>query len=118
MLTYCILKNDSNQQVIVAKTGFSIFAFILGPIWAIFNQLWVYAGIGVLVLIATSLIISAYKISFFFLLLSISSSFFWGAFARDLYIQNLIKKNFRPLKHIHANSEETAIVQYLSEENK
>ena len=33
MITYCILKNNLDKDLIVVKTGFSILAFFLGPIW-------------------------------------------------------------------------------------
>ncbi len=118
MLIYCILKKDSDTDLIVAETGFSILAFALGPIWAFFKQLWLYSAIGALFFICCSIILKTYNLSEFVFIFSLASSFFWGKFARDLYIQNLISKKFKPLKHINANSKESAIIQYLTEENK
>ena len=54
-------------------------------------------------------------LNIFFVLSSIASSFFWGKFARDLYIQKLITNKFKPLKHVVANSREDAIIKFLTE---
>ena len=47
MITYCILKNSLDKDLIVVETGFSILAFFLGPIWGLFRKLWVYSAIGI-----------------------------------------------------------------------
>ena len=101
--------------MIVVKTGFSILAFLLGPIWGLFKKLGVYAAIGIAFLSYCNFILAAYDLKYFFVLSSIASSLFWGKFARDLYIQKLIKKQFKPLKHVVANSKEDAIIQFLTE---
>ena len=54
--------------------------------------------------------------NYLFLIFSSGSSFFWGFFARDLYIQKLIHNNFSPIKHINAKTKENALIKYLSEE--
>ncbi len=118
MLTYCILKKDSDEDLVVVKTGFSFLAFVLGPIWALFKQLWLYSAVGILIIIYCSVILKIYNLSDFFFLFSFLSSLFWGKFARDLYIQNLISKKFKPLRHINANSKESAIIEYLTEVKK
>ena len=115
MITYCILKNSLDKDLIVVKTGFSIFAFFLGPIWGLFRKLWAYSIIGIAFLSYCNFILSVHDLKYFFVLSSIASSFFWGKFARDLYIQKLIKMKFKPLKHIVANSKEDAIIQFLTE---
>ena len=38
MITYCILKNSLDKDLIVVETGFSILAFILGPIWGLLEN--------------------------------------------------------------------------------
>ncbi len=116
MLTYCILKNNLNKNLIVAETGFSIFAFFLGPIWGAFKKLWLYSFVGVFFLISSNYILEIFKVSYLFIFFSLLSSIFWGKFARDLHIQNLISKNFSPIKHIIAESKETAFIKYLAEE--
>ena len=115
MITYCILKKSLDKDLIVAKTGFSILAFLLGPIWGIFRKLWVYSAIGIAFLSYSNFILSVYDVKYFFVLSSFASSLFWGKFARDLYIQKLITKNFKPLKHVVANSKEDAIIKFLTE---
>ena len=115
MITYCILKNSLDKNLIVVKTGFSIIAFILGPIWGLFRKLWMYSAIGIAFLSYCNFILSVYDLKYFFVLSSVASSLFWGKFARDLYIQNLITRKFKPLKHIVANSKEDAIIQFLNE---
>jgi len=115
MITFCILKNSLSKDLIVVKTGFSILAFFLGPIWGLFRKLWMYSAIGMAFLIYCNFILSVYDLKYFFILSSIASSLFWGKFARDLYIQNLIKRKFKPLKHVVANSKEDAIIQFLTE---
>ena len=115
MITYCILKNSLDKNLIVVKTGFSIIAFILGPIWGLFRKLWMYSAIGIAFLSYCNFILSVYDLKYFFVLSSVASSLFWGKFARDLYIQNLITRKFKPLKHVVANSKEDAIIQFLNE---
>ena len=115
MITYCILKNSLDKNLIVVKTGFSIIAFILGPIWGLFRKLWMFSAIGIAYLSYCNFILSVHDQKYFLVLSSIASSLFWGKFARDLYIQKLIKKKFKPLKHVVANSKEDAIIQFLTE---
>ena len=115
MITYCILKNSLDKNLIVVKTGFSIIAFILGPIWGLFRKLWMFSAIGIAYLSYCNFILSVYDLKYFFVLSSVASSLFWGKFARDLYIQNLITRKFKPLKHVVANSKEDAIIQFLNE---
>ena len=116
MLTFCILKNNLDKNLIVAETGFSIFAFFLGPIWAAFKKLWLYSFLGIFFLVISNYILEIFQASYLFVYFSLISSFFWGKFARDLYIQDLITKNFAPIKHISAESKETAFIKFLSEE--
>ena len=118
MITYCILQKSLDKDLIVTETGFSILAFFLGPIWGLFRKLWLYSAIGIAFLIYCNFILSIYDLKYFFVLSSIASSLFWGKFARDLYIQRLINRKFKPLKHVVANSKEEAIIQFLTESNK
>ena len=115
MITYCILKNSLDKDLIVVKTGFSILAFFLGPIWGLLRKLWVYSALGIAFLSYCNFILSVYDLKYSFVIASIASSLFWGKFARDLYIQQLIKRKFKPLKHVVANSKEDAIIQFLTE---
>ena len=115
MITYCILKKSLKKDLVLVKTGFSILAFLLGPIWGLFRKLWVYSSIGIIFLVYCNFISTVYDLKIVFVLSSISSSLFWGKFARDLYIQKLIAKEFKPLKHVVANSKEDAIIQFLTE---
>ncbi len=115
MLTYCILKKNSSDEIEIVETGFSFFAFLLGPIWGLYKTLWFYSFLGILFLFLFKIILKDNNLYFFFSLISLTSSLFWGFFARDLYIQFLIKNKFRPIKLISATSKESAIVKYLSE---
>ena len=115
MITYCILKNSLDKDLIVVKTGFSILAFFLGPIWGLFRKLWVHSAIGIAFLSYCNFILSVYDLKYFFVFSSIASSLFWGKFANDLYIQKLIKRKFKPIKHVVATSKEDAIIQFLTE---
>ena len=115
MITYCILKNSLDKDLVVVKTGFSIFAFFLGPIWGLFRKLWVYSIIGIAFLTYCNFILSFYDLKYFFVICSFASSLFWGKFANDLYIQKLIKRKFKPIKHVVATSKEDAIIQFLTE---
>ena len=115
MVTYCILKKSSEKHLIVVETGFSFLAFFLGPVWGIFKQLWIYSLIGIAFLSYCNFVLTIYDLKYFFVLSSVASSLFWGKFARDLYIQKLITKKFKPLKHVVANSKEDAIIQFLTE---
>ncbi len=116
MLTFCILKNEnSNEDLEIIETGFSLFAFIFGPIWALFKKLWFYSLIGIIFLASFNLIFEIIDLSSFFFLISLVSSFFWGFFARDLQIQFLIDKSYAPVKLINAKSKESALIKFLSE---
>ena len=115
MIKYCILKNSFDKDLIVVETGFSIFAFFLGPIWGLYRKLWVYSSVGIAFLSYCNFILSVYDLNYLFILSLVTSSLFWGKFARDLYIQKLIAVKFKPLKHVVANSKEDAIIQFLTE---
>ena len=118
MLTFCILKKDNSKEGLqVVETGFSLVAFIFGPAWGIFKKLWLYSFIGIIFLLAFKSVLEIINLSNLFFIVSIVSSFFWGFFARDLHIQFLISKKFKPIKLINANSRENAIVKFLSETN-
>ena len=116
MLTFCILKNNLHKNIIVTETGFSILAFFLGPVWGGIKKLWLYSLIGVFFLVISSFILEIFNASYLFVFYLLVSCFFWGKFARDLYIQDLISKNFLPIKHINADSKENALIQFLTEE--
>ena len=115
MITYCILKKSLDKDLVAVETGFSILAFLLGPIWGLFRKLWLYSIIGIAFLSYCNFILSVHDLKYFLILSSIASSLFWGKFARDLYIQKLIERKFKPLKHVVANSKEDAIIQFLTE---
>ncbi len=118
MLTYCILKkNDSKGELKVVETGFSFLGFVFGPLWAIFKSLWFYSAFGIVILLSSILALETLSLSPIFYLVSLISSIFWGVFARDLYIQDLINREFYPVKHVTAKSRENAIIKYLAEAN-
>ena len=117
MLTYCILKKNSSDEVEIVETGFSFFAFLLGPIWGIYKALWFYSFLGILFLLLFKIILTDNNLYILFSFISLTSSLFWGFFARDLYIQCLIKNKFHPIKLINASSKESAIIKYLSEKS-
>jgi hypothetical protein len=118
MLTFCILKSkNSSEGLEVVETGFSLIAFLFGPIWALFKKLWFYSIIGITFLAGFNLILKIIHLPFLFFLISLISSLFWGFFARDLQIQYLISKDYTPLKLINAKSKESALVKFLSEES-
>ena len=117
MLTYCILrKKDNKDDLKILETGFSLSAFIFGPIWGVFKRLWLFSLIGFSLFFFSKLIYKETNLFYIFYLFSSISSFFWGFFARDLLILKLIENNFYPVKHINATSKESAIIQFLSEE--
>ncbi len=118
MFTYCILRNnnDKNDYEIV-ETGFSFLAFIFGPAWGLFKKLWIFSLVGFFILFISKFVLVEANNNYLFFIFSSGSSFFWGFFARDLYIQKLINNNFSPIKHINAKSKENALIKYLSEEN-
>ena len=116
MLTYCILRNvESEDKLEITETGFCFLAFIFGPIWGISKSLWLYSFIGAAILILFNLIFEDSNVYLLLYLSSISSSFFWGFFGRDLYIQKLINNKFLPIAHLNASSREKAMVKYLSD---
>ncbi len=119
MITYCILKKiDSEEIVEITETGFCFLAFIFGPIWGLFKSLWLYSFIGIGILVSLNYLFNSSDIFSFLYLSSLSSSFFWGVFGRDLYIQKLISNKFLPITHLNATSKEKAMVKYLSDELK
>ena len=117
MFNYCVLKkNNSKSCLEISRTGFSVLAFVLGPLWALMNKMWTYSALGIIFIISFKLILLKIDQNSFFPIVTIVSNFFWGFFGRDLYIQNLINKNFCPLTHIAASSKENAIIKFLSKE--
>ena len=118
MLTYCILKNKKTEASIkIEETGFSFFAFFFGPIWGLYKTLWRDSLIGIVLLIIFRIVLEKMGFISFFFFIALFSSIFWGFFARDLYIQNLIRKDFFPVKLVSAHSKESAMLKYLSEIN-
>ncbi len=117
MLTYCVLKNSKSNDIEVVETGFSFLAFVFGPFWGLFKKLWLFSFIGLIILFSFKFLFQNFDNSILAIPISLSSSFFWGFFARDLYIQDLILRNFKPTRHVIANSKENALIKYLSEEN-
>ena len=84
MITYCILKNSLEKDLIVVETGFSVLAFILGPIWGLFRKLWVFSAIGIAFLSYCNFILSVYDLKYFFVLSLVASSFF-GENLQEIY---------------------------------
>ena len=117
MKTYCILKKKDDVNIIAVQTGFSILAFIIGPFWAFFRNLWLYSAMGFIFLLGFRIILQTFALYNIFFIVAIISSFFWGVFARDLLIQNLINRKFEPISQVVASSKESAIIKYLSEES-
>ena len=76
MITYCILKNSLDKDLIVVKTGFSILAFFLGPIWGLFRKLWVYSAIGIAFLSYCNFILSVYDLKYFLFYLQLPQAYF------------------------------------------
>ena len=117
MLTYCILKKNNTNDIEITETGFSVLAFIFGPLWGFFKKLWLFSFIGIIFLFGFKFLFQTVGSNYLILIVSICSSIFWGFFARDLYIQSLILQKFKPIKHIVASSRENALIKHLSEEN-
>ena len=116
MITYCILKkNNSEDSIEIAETGFCFLAFIFGPIWGLFKSLWLYSFIGIVTLVSLNYLSNSSDMLSLLYLSSLLSSFFWGVFGRDLYIQKLIYNKFLPITHLNASSKEKAMVKYLSD---
>jgi hypothetical protein len=116
MLTFCILENKKTETNIkIVETGFSFLAFFFGPIWGLYKTLWGYSFLGITLLLGFRVILENIDLGPFFFFIALLSSVFWGFFARDLYIQNLIGKEFFPIKLVNAPTKENAILKYLSE---
>tara|TARA_Y100000589_G_scaffold302412_1_gene313975 strand:+ start:641 stop:991 length:351 start_codon:yes stop_codon:yes gene_type:complete len=112
--TFCILKSKKSPvNIEIIPIGFSWLAFFFGPLWALTYKLWKDFLIWFVLLLFVFLL-SKYFLAtpFFFLILS---SFFWGFFAKDILIQNLIKKKFQPVRIVTASNEKNALLTFLSE---
>ena len=91
MITYCILKNSSDNDLVVVKTGFSILAFFLGPIWGLFRKLWVYSAIGIAFLSYCNFILAAYDLKYFFVFLCLVSQLFYLVTVKKKYMVLYVK---------------------------
>ncbi len=112
--TFCILKsNKSPIKIEIIPMGFSWLAFFFGPLWALTYMLWKDFIIWFSTLLLIFLLSNFFSetLLFFFIL----SSFFWGFFAKDILIQNLIKKKFQPIRIVTASNEKNALLTFLSE---
>ena len=114
MITYCILKKSLDKDLVAVETGFSILAFLLGPIWGLFRKLWLYSAIGIAFLSYCNFILSVYDLKYFFFIFN-CLKLILGKICKRFIHSKLIKRKFKPLKHIVANSKEDAIIQFLTE---
>ncbi|MAZ07121.1 MAG: hypothetical protein CMM99_01455 [Rickettsiales bacterium] len=112
--TFCILKsNKSPVNIEIIPMGFSWLTFFFGPLWALTYKLWKDFILWFSALLLIFLLSKFFSVTLFFFL--IVSSFFWGFFANDILIQNLIKKKFHPVRVVTASNEKNALLTFLSE---
>ena len=110
MESFFILKNISKPKKIIAeKNGFNKYPFFLGPFWGLFKGLWLEGFIW-LILINFAIYLAP-DLSLLFIL---TSSFFWGFFGKDIYIQKLINSKYVAEDLILADSPRTAILIFLT----
>ena len=110
MESFFILKNISKpKKIIAARNGFSFYSFTLGPIWGIFMGLWTEGFSGILLVFL--MVYLAPELSYFFIL---TSSFFWGIFGKDIYIQKLLKLDYIAEDIVISNSSQKAILIFSS----
>ncbi|MBS91930.1 MAG: hypothetical protein CMM95_02615 [Rickettsiales bacterium] len=112
MKTYFIFKNESkDKDYKVLDNGFSFFALIFGPFWAIMRGLWVVSILNLSLMAFIQIFSNDYLLPLIFF-----SNLFWGFLGKDLYIQNLIDSDYRAKKVIAAPSQKKALLIYLSEQ--
>ena len=117
MNTYCVFKNcNDNDDLRISRVGFSFWALLTGPIWGVFSKLWVFSFLSFF-LIFFSIFLSFWfeNLEGYYYIVLIITNLFWGIFARDMYMQQLIKEDYSPLRFITANSKKNAMLIFLSE---
>ncbi len=114
---FCILRKSNDKLIEITPLGFSWLIFFFGPIWAVINNLWRVFSIWLFFTFIFFFISKFFSSSLIYVFFIISSTL-WGFFGRDLLIQNLITKNYNPIKLVNASNEKNALLTFLSEKEK
>ena len=101
------------QDYIAVKEGFSIWAFSLGPIWAIYNNMWKAAALSIVLYLLAYFIENSISL-FTGQCLSNFMVLVYGFFAQDLIHYHLKNKGYVLQDVILAPSLEEAELKYLN----
>tara|TARA_B100000989_G_scaffold293486_1_gene270970 strand:+ start:231 stop:602 length:372 start_codon:yes stop_codon:yes gene_type:complete len=122
MPLFCILRkkksvNPDGKDIEVLKVGFNYYAFLFTFIWCLSYNLKDKAIASILTLLILFTLLNFNLINFIVFLFGIFIiSLFWGFFANDILITNLIEKeNMIPTKLIFSDSLKNVLLSYLSE---
>ena len=110
MRTFYIFQNkDKKEDFKVFDNGFSLIAILIGPLWGLLNNTWIYAFLNLSVGVLIFFFLNNSLIAFILL-----SNIFWGFFGKDLRIQEIIFSNFKVKNMVCASSSKKALLTYLS----
>lgn len=120
MNIYCVYKDSrKNQQdeLLIVKQGFSLFASIFNVFWAIYHKMWLLVFLTCIVSIIA---LPLEKMQLYYIL-DIAILLIFGFFAEDLRNYYILKKGYMLSDIIAATHEEEAELKYyykLNMQNK
>lgn len=113
MQLFSIYTSKNNKDDIVAlKEGFSIQAFIFGPLWALYKQMWLIGSINIIIYIIL-IMLKSYIPEFLSDLLNNILFLSYGFFASDLLSYRLSNNNYDLQDVVIANNKEQAELTFL-----
>lgn len=119
MSFYTIHINNKNPEKIVAiREGFNWLAFLLFPIWAIFNRLWLLLSVFLLAAIVLVRVVELFPNGDIVGLAVYSSVFVaLGLTANDIKRYRLSRMGFKERDVLFAENKNSAVFRYISNVN-
>ena len=114
MQVFSIYASKNNKEnVIVLKEGFSIEAFILGPIWAFYKQMWLIGSISIIIYIVSNSM-KNYIPEFFTDVFNNIVLLLYGFFASDLISYKLNNNGYQLEDIVIAKNQDEAELAFLN----
>jgi hypothetical protein len=105
-------KGEKEKEVIaISDQIFDWYAFIFGPLWFVYNRMWMTAVLSVVLIVACSYLCEL----FFGSSQYVTNAFMivYGFFAYDLMEYKLVKSGYALCDVVIAKTEEEAELEYL-----
>ncbi|MDA5194598.1 DUF2628 domain-containing protein [Govanella unica] len=105
---------DSGLNAVFVPEGFSVWAFVFLPFWALYHRLWLVAGLICLGLFGLTVLSQALNLSSLQdSLLQVMFALLVGAEARDLWRWTLRRRGFEMRSALAADDEDEAELRFF-----